>query len=114
MASRLPKSSRFALSLTVAVAAMALGGPAWAQRADELNGGKANVRCEGSTNNCGTPAGGSLRNAPEDEAGDQTATGQAATDPEPAPSEPPADPDQGTTPLPPAPATSDDEPGEPE
>ncbi len=109
MASRLPKSSRFALSLTVAVAAMAVGGPALAQRADELNGGKVVLRCEGSTNNCGTPEGGSLRNAPENEA-----TDPAATDPEPAPSEPPADPDQGTTALPPASAGSDDEPGEPE
>ncbi len=109
MASRLLKSPRLALSLTVAVAAMALGGPAWAQNANEANGGKVILRCEGSTNNCGTPAGGSLRNASEDETADQP-----ANSPEPAPSGPPADADQGATPLPPVPAGSDDEPGEPE
>jgi hypothetical protein len=109
MASRLPKSSRFALSLTVAVAAMAVGGPALAQRADELNGGKVVLRCEGSTNNCGTPEGGSLRNAPEDEA-----TDPPANNPEPAPAEPPADADEGTATRAPGPASNDDEPGEPE
>ncbi len=109
MASRLPKSSRFALTLTVAVAALAIGGPVWAQRADELNGGKANLRCEGSTNNCGTPAGGSLRDASEDEA-----TDPPANNPEPAPAEPPADADEGTATRAPGPASNDDEPGEPE
>ena len=109
MALRLPKSSQLALSLTVAVAAMALGSPVWAQSASEANGGKVILRCEGSTNNCGTPAGGSLRNAPEDEAGDQP-----SINPEPAPSEPPAEADEGPTPLAPGPATRDEEAGEPE
>ena len=109
MALRLPKSSQLALSLTVAVAAMALGSPVWAQSASEANGGKVNLRCEGSTNNCGTPAGGSLRNAPEDEAADQP-----SINPEPAPSEPPAEADEVPTPLAPGPATRDEEAGEPE
>jgi len=104
MASHLPKSSRLALSLTVAVAAMALGGAVQAQGLGDVV-----IRCEGSTDHCGTPAGGSLRNAPEDEA-----TDQPANDPEPAPSEPPADADEGETPLAPRPSSGEDEPGEPE
>ncbi len=104
MASRLPKSSRFALTLTVAVAAMALGGSVQAQGLGDVV-----IRCEGSTDHCGTSAGGSLRNAPENEA-----TDPPANNPEPAPAEPPADADEGATPIAPRPSGSDDEPDEPE
>ena len=101
MASRLPKSPRIALSLTVAVTAMALGGSAYAQNVRQMGDGKVIVRCEGPTDNCLDPAGGSLRNEAESDTTDQSAAGQPATDEAPtasAPSadEPPADADEDT------------------
>lgn len=75
MTSRLPKSWLVALSLTVAVTAMALGESAYAQ----VGLGEARMTCGGSS--CSAP-GGSLRNAPDPVATDQTATGQPATEEE--------------------------------
>ena len=92
MASRLQTSWGGALSLVVAV--MALGGSASAQTANEGQGGKVNVRCEGSTGNCLNPAGGSLRNA----AADEPATPPSATPADEAPEDAPAaaeDPSEG-------------------
>ncbi|ADL01859.1 hypothetical protein [Brevundimonas subvibrioides] len=65
MASRLQTSWRLASSLVVA--AMAVAGLTYAQTVNEGQGGKVNVRCEGSTGSCLNPAGGSLRSAPADE-----------------------------------------------
>lgn len=90
MASRLPKSSLVALSLGAAVMTMAMapGGSACAQVVNEIRGGKVNVRCEGPTDNCLNPAGGSLRDAPESDTTNQPATVQAGTSPAPEPAAP--------------------------
>jgi hypothetical protein len=113
MTSRLPKSSRVALSLTVAVTAMALGGSAYAQARDP------NVRCEGFSDCRDSALGGSLRDAPEGDTTDQPATGQPATNAEPASPPPSADEPQaeaaeGTTPIRRSRATYDSDLAEPE
>jgi hypothetical protein len=106
MTSRLPKSSLVALSLTVAVTAMALGGLAYAQTGTQT--GTMTGRSLGDANiNAPRSTGGSLRNAPDNEATDQTATGQPATEEEtaepamdeaPPADEPQAEADEDTTP----------------
>lgn len=112
MARRLSKSSRVALSLTVAVTAMVFGGTAYAQ----AGLGDANIIA-------GTSAGGSLRNAPDNEATDQPASDNTAAEPaadaEPPASAPPADEpqaeaDEGTTQIRRSRATYDSDPAEPE
>jgi hypothetical protein len=94
MASRLPKSSLVALSLTVAVTVMALGGSAFAQHGMPVAVSEA------------PSTGGSLRNAPDAEATDKIATDAATAEPAadatPAASAPPADepaadPEEGAT-----------------
>ena len=143
MALRLPKSSQVALSLTVAITAMALGGSAYAQsraanmrtEAPSTGGSLRNapapvatdriginaemeMRCSGPTG-CSAP-GGSLRDAPLDEDTDQPATGQAATNAEPATDEAPsaddpqAEADEGETGIRRSRATYDGDPAEPE
>ncbi len=111
MATRLQKSSIVALSLTVAVTAMALGGSAYAQDA----GGDVNVSSPST--------GGSLRNAPASDFTDQTASDNAsaepATDAAPAPSAPSADDpqaeaDEGETGIRRSQVTYDSDPAEPE
>lgn len=111
MVLRLSKSSRVALSLTVAVTVMALGGPACAQF------GTVNMRTEAP----GT--GGSLRNAPDNESADPSASHNPAAEPaaeaEPAASapsadEPQAEADEGTTTIRRSRATYDSDPAEPE
>lgn len=91
MASRLPKSSRVALSLTVAVTAMALCGSAYAQF------GTANTRTEAPS------TGGSLRDAPDQDAADPLAADDTAAEPAadeapaasaPSDGEPPAEADE--------------------
>ena len=115
MTSRLPKSSRVALSLTVAVAAMALGGSAYAQLGDI---------------NVSSPStGGSLRNAPAPVATDQTATEQETVEADTVALEqdaarledeamsadqPQAEADEGETGIRRSRATYDSDPAEPE
>jgi len=142
MATRLPKSTLVALSLMVAVAAMAAGGSAYAQYGDVSVPGSSSpggslrnapapvatdriginaemeMRCSGPTG-CSAP-GGSLRDAPLDEDTDQPATGQAATNAEPATDEAPsaddpqAEADEGETGIRRSRATYDGDPAEPE
>ncbi len=106
MTSRLPKSSRVALSLTVAVTAMALGGSAYAQDA----GGDVNVSSPST--------GGSLRNTPASDFTDQAATeeetAEPATDEAPPADEPQAEADEGTNTIRRSRATYDGDPAEPE
>ena len=111
MTSRLHQASLVALSLTVAVTAMAAGGSAGTQSK------AANVRTEAPS------TGGSLRNAPDDGATDQPASDNAAADPAadaaptasaPAADEPQAAADEGTNTIRRSRATYDSDPGEPE
>ncbi len=111
MALRLPNSSLVALSLTVAVTAMAAGASAGTQSK------AANIRTEAPS------TGGSLRNATDNEATDQPASdnppAEPATDAAPTASAPSADepqagPDEGTNTIRRSRATYDSDPVEPE
>ena len=121
MTSRLPKSSRVALSLTVAVTAMALGGSAYAQ-ARQLN--TRSTSPGGSLLNASP--GGSIRNAPASDFTDQAASDNASAEPAadaaPAPSapsapsadDPQAEADEDETGIRRSRATYDSDPAEPE
>jgi len=121
MATRLPKSTLVALSLTVAVTAMALGGSAYAQTGTpqhhglSICAGLCQIKVAG-----GTSTGGSLRNAPASDFTDQAASdddsAEPATDAASASSadDPQAEADEGETGIRRSRATYDSDLAEPE
>ena len=122
MASRLTKASRLALSLTVAVTVMALGGSAYAQTGTQagramLGVGRINNPGGVALNGAASP-GGSLRNAPASDFTDQAATeeetGEPATDEAPSAEDPQAEADEGETGIRRSQVTYDSDPAEPE
>ena len=122
MATRLQKSSIVALSLTVAVTAMAAGGSAYAQTGTQT--GRAMLGT-GSVSNPGGPTlngaispGGSIRNAPAsdftDQAASDNASAEPATDEAPSADDPQAEADEGETGIRRSQVTYDSDPAEPE
>jgi len=113
MTSRLPKSSLVALSLTVAVTAMALGGSAYAQARQLYT---RSTSPGGSLLNASP--GGSIRNAPASDFTDQAATeeetAEPATDEALSEDEPQAEADEGTNTIRRSRATDDSDLAEPE
>lgn len=125
MSSRLPKTSLVALSLTVAVSAMAAGGSAYAQTGNQpgtLTGrtlGEARILNPGGPTLSGELSpGGSLRNAPASDFTDQAVTeeetGEPATDEAPSADDPQAEADEGETGIRRSQVTYDSDPAEPE
>ena len=126
MTSRLPKSSIVALSLTVAVTAMAAGGSAYAQTGNQPGTltGRAMLGILNASNPGGpTPSGalspgGSLRNAPAsdftDQAASDNASAEPATDEAPSADDPQAEADEGETGIRRSQVTYDSDPAEPE
>lgn len=121
MATRLQKSSIVALSLTVAVTAMAAGGSAYAQTGTQTG----RMLGTGSVSNPGGPTlngaispGGSIRNAPAsdftDQAASDNASAEPATDEAPSADDPQAEADEGETGIRRSQVTYDSDPAEPE
>ena len=113
MATRLPKSTLVALSLTVAVTAMALGGSAYAQARQLYT---RSTSPGGSLLNASP--GGSIRNAPASDFTDQAATeeetAEPAADEAPSADDPQAEADEGETGIRRSRATYDSDLAEPE
>ena len=125
MTSRLPKSSLVALSLTVAVTAMAAGGSAYAQTGNQPGTLTGRMLGDIRINNPGGPTlsgaaspGGSIRNLPASDFTDQAATeeetGEPPTDEAPSADDPQAEADEGETGILRSQVTYDSDPAEPE
>jgi len=136
MTSRLPKSSRVALSLTVAVTAMAAGGSAYAQTGNQPGTLTGRMLGDIRINNPGGPTlsgaaspGGSIRNAPASDFTDQAATEQETVEADTvalqqdaarledeamSADQPQAEADDGTPEIRRSRATYDSDPAEPE
>lgn len=125
MTSRLPKSSLVALSLTVAVTTMALGGSAYAQTGNQPGTLTGRMLGEASVSNPGGPTfsgalspGGSIRNLPASDFTDQAATEEEAAEPAadeaPSADDPQAEADEGETGIRRSQVTYDSDPAEPE
>lgn len=122
MTSRLPKSSIVALSLTVAVTAMAARGSAYAQTGTQAGRamlGDLRINNPGGVAlNGAVSPGGSLRNAPASDFTDQAATeeetAEPATDEALSADDPQAEADEGTPEIRRSQVTYDSDPAEPE